>query len=200
MFSNITLIYPSVNVNFTSAASHRGMIEIDLIPFNEWTPRPTADARRASPAQFLHGFTDILAAQGPMQALHLFQTYAKAGGLLKITKSVRSQIERTLLGLETSGDLLIEREDDSETDGPEDSRGWIVRLPDQPRVMMRTLGPRGFSEIPLGELAALTLEIKCADEFLGREDITRLVLSHYGLQKLTALVGRRMERVFKTYF
>lgn len=176
------------------------MIKIDLMPYSEWTPRAVADPRRASPAQFMDGFRDILAAQGPMQALHLFQTYAKAGGLLKIAKPLRAKIERVLLSLEKSGDLKIEREDDSETDGPDDSRAWIVRLPDQPRVIMRSLGSRGFSEIPLGELAAFVLEIKCADEFLGREDITRIVLSHYKLQKLTALVGRRMDCVFKSYF
>ena len=176
------------------------MTQIELTPYNIWTPRALADPRRASPAQFLHGYTDILEAQGPMQALHLFQTYAKAGGLMKIAASLRASMERILLAHEKSGALLIEREKDSESDGPEDSRAWIVRLPGQPRVILRTLGDRGFSEIPLGELAALTLEIKVADEFLGKEELTRLVLSHYGLQKLTALVGRRMDRVFSEYF
>lgn len=176
------------------------MTQIDLTPFNEWTPRVLADPRRASPAQFLFGYTDILSAQGPMQALHLFQTYAKAGGLLKISASLRASMERVLLAHGKSGALLIERENDSESGGEGDSRAWIVRLPDQPRVIMRTLGSRGFSEIPLGELAALTLEIKVADEFLGKEELSRLVLSHYGLQKLTALVGRRMDRVFSEYF
>ena len=176
------------------------MTQIPLIPFNEWPSKTLADPRRASAAQFLYGFTDILTAQGPMQALHLFQTYAKAGGLMKISASLRKSIERVLLIHEKSGALLIERENDSESDGPDDSRAWIVRLPDQPRVIMRTLGSRGFAEIPLGEIAALVLELRAADEFLGKEELTREVLSHYGLQKLTALVGRRMDRVFSEYF
>ena len=66
--------------------------------------------------------------------------------------------------------------------------------------MLRTLGPRSFAEIPMGELAALVLELRCQDEFMGREEISRAVLSHYGLQKLTSLVERRLAQVFKIYF
>ncbi len=176
------------------------MITIDLIPFSEWTFRPVADPRRASQAQFMDGLTEILSAQGPMQGLHLFQTYAKAGGLLKITQPVRSRFMRAVLLAEKSGALLIERENDSEINDANDPVGWIIRLPGQPRVQLRTLGPRGFAEIPLSELAAHVLDIRCQDEFLGREEIARLMLDHYGLQKLTALVQRRTARVFEEFF
>lgn len=175
------------------------MTHVDLLPFSEWAARPVADPRRASQAQFMDGLCEILAAQGPMQGLHLFQTYAKAGGLLKITQPVRSQFKRAVLLAEKAGTLKIERENDSEIDGPEDPRGWIIRLPDQERVSLRTLGPRGFGEIPLSELSAFVLEIRCQDEFLGREDIARMILDHYGLQKLTALVQRRLARVFEAF-
>lgn len=79
------------------------------------------------------------------------------------------------------------------------ARGF-VRLADQKPVNMRELGDRSFAEVPLSELAALVLELRCEDEFMGREDIARSILSHYGLQKLTALVGRRLDRVLKEYF
>jgi len=94
----------------------------------------------------------------------------------------------------------MEREEDSEVEGPDDSVGWIVRLPDQPRVIVRDLGHRGFADIPMSELAALVLEIRTQDEFMGREDIYRAVLDHYGLQKLTALVRRRLDKVLAVYF
>lgn len=176
------------------------MIAIDLTPFTEWTPRAVADPRRASQAQFMDGLSEILAAQGPMQGLHLFQTYAKAGGLMKIAASVKSRFKHAVLTAEKSGALLIERENDTEADDPDDPRCWILRLPDQERVILRTLGPRGFSEIPLTELAAFVLEIRCRDEFLGREETARLILDHYGLQKLTGLVQRRIARVFEDFF
>ena len=169
------------------------MVKVELAPYNSWESRAVADPRRASQVQFMDGMTEILEAQGPMQALHLFQTYAKAGGLMKITAPVRSRFKRGILEAAKAGQVVIEKENDSEVEDDSDPRAWIVRLSDQPRVILRTLGDRGFAEIPMSELAALVLELRCADEFMGREDIARAVLSHYGLQKLTALVGRRLD-------
>ena len=122
-----------------------------------------------------------------MQALSLFQTYAKASGLMKIAAPVRRKFERAITLAEKSGEIIVEREPDPESDGPEDSVGWILRLPDQKPVSVRDLGPRGFAEIPMSELAALVLEIRSADEFAGREDIYRSVLDHYGPVSYTHL-------------
>lgn len=171
-----------------------------LNEFTAWEERSLADVRRATPAQLKHGFEAILSAQAPMQALSLFQTYAKASGVQKIVASVRKRLERELLLMEKSGAFVIEREmDDPEANDEGDSVCWIVRLPDQPRTRLRTLGDRGFAEIPLSELAELALEIKTEDEMMGREDITRNILSVYGLQKKTALVDRRMAAVFARF-
>lgn len=168
--------------------------------FTEWPARKTADPRSASQVQYMHGLTEILQYEAPMQALALFQTYAKASGLMKIAAPVRKRFERALLEGEKAGQVIIEREDDSEVEGPEDSVCWIVRLPDQEPMKLRTLGTRGFAEIPMRELAALVLEIRTRDECMGREDIYRAVLEHYGLQKLTALVRRRLDKVLEVYF
>lgn len=176
------------------------MSDASFTLFTPWPPRKTADPRNASQVQYMHGLTEILEYEAPIQALALFQTYAKASGLMKIAAPIRKRFERALLLAEKAGQVLVEREDDSEVDGPEDSVGWIVRLPDQDPVKVRTLGDRGFAEIPMSELAALVLDIRAADEFMGREDIYRALLDHYGLQKLTALVRRRLDKVLEVYF
>jgi len=175
-------------------------ISITHLPYSDWTPRAVADARRASQAQYVHGFTDILKSEAPIQALNLFQTYAKAGGLMKIARPTRRLMERAILLAEKSGEVLIEREDDPEATDENDSVAWIIRLPDQDRVRVRTLGPRGFADIPMSELAAVVLEIRTSDELMGREEIYRAVLEFYELQKLTALVRRRLDKVLETYF
>lgn len=176
------------------------MIKIDLLPYDIWTPRRVADPRGASQVQFMDGLVEILEVQAPMQGLFLFQTYAKAGGLMKITQPVRSRFMRAVKEAEKAGTLIIEIQNDTEADGPDDPVGWIIRLADQKPVRMRELGDRSFAEVPLSELAALVLEIRCADDLMGREGIARSVLDHYGLQKLTALVSRRLDRVFEIYF
>lgn len=175
-------------------------IKITHAPFTAWVQRPTADPRRASQAQFMDSLTEILAAEAPMQALPLFQTYAKASGLLKIAAPVRRQFERALLLGEKAGQVVIEREDDTEKKSDDDSVAWIVRLPDQPRVSVRDQGGRPFADIPMSELAAVVLEARAADELMGRDEIYRAVLEHYGYQKVTALVKRRLDRVLAVYF
>lgn len=135
-----------------------------------------------------------------MQALHLFQTYAKASGLMKVTASTRSRCERALKQGAKDGHLAIECEPNSEVDNADDPVGWIVTLSDTPQVVVRSLGARSFAEIPSRELAALVLDIRATDDMLGREDIYRAVLDHYGLQKLTALVRRRLDHVISVYF
>lgn len=175
-------------------------INVPHTPFTPWLSRPTADPRRASQAQYMHGLTEILVSEAPMQALPLFQTYAKASGLMKIASPVRKLFERALLQGEKDGHVVIEREADTEAKDESDSVCWIVRLPDQPRVIVRDLGDRGFADIPMSELAAVVLDIRTADDLMGRDDIYRACLAHYGLQKVTALVKRRLDKVLAEYF
>jgi len=173
---------------------------IQFEPYSYWETRAVADARRATQPQYMHGMTEILQAEAPMQALHLFQTYAKAGGLMKIAAPVKSRMSRALWQGVKDGHIILEKETDSEVDNVDDPVGWVVRLPDMSSVRVRDLGPRSFAEIPASELAALVLDIKAQDEFMGRDDIYRAILDHYSLQKLTALVRRRLNHVLEQYF
>lgn len=175
-------------------------ITISHTPLTPWPVRPVADPRRAKQPQFMDGMTEILSFEGPMQALHLFQTYAKASGLMKVTAGTRSLCVRALQQGVKDGLIILEAETDSEVSGVTDPVGWVVRLPDTPAVVVRTLGERSFAEIPTSELAALVLDIRAQDDMLGRDDIYRAVLAHYGLQKLTALVRRRLDHVLSAYF
>ena len=176
------------------------MTEPSNTSFTPWPERSTAPPDRATQAQFMHGMKEILSYEGPMQALLLFQTYAKASGLMKITAKMRRRFEHSLNKGVAAGEVLLEREADSELKSEDDSVGWIIRLPDQPQVNVRGLGNRSFAEIPMSELAALVLEFRAQDEFIGRDGIFRATLEHYGLQKLTALVRRRLDKVLEVYF
>ena len=85
------------------------MTQITHTPYTLWPTRKTADPRAATQAQFVHGLTEILEYQAPMQALSLFQTYAKASGLMKIAAPVRRKFERAIQLAEKSGEILVER-------------------------------------------------------------------------------------------
>ena len=176
------------------------MTEQTHTPFTPWPERSTAPPERATQAQFMQGMKEISYYEAPMHALVLFQTYAKASGLMKITAKMRRRFEYSLNKGVAAGEILLEREADSELKDEDDSVGWILRLPEQEPVIVRDLGNRSFAEIPMSELAALVLEFRTEDEFIGRDGIFRATLEHYGLQKLTALVRRRLDKVLEIYF
>ncbi|MBY8854037.1 hypothetical protein K7G98_39740, partial [Saccharothrix sp. MB29] len=69
------------------------------------------------------------------------------------------------------------------------------RLPDQPEVRMRQLGPRSFEEVPPGELAALLDHVAERDGNTGGEALQRAVLEMLGLKRLTDNVKNRFAAV-----
>jgi hypothetical protein len=69
------------------------------------------------------------------------------------------------------------------------------RLPDQPVVRVRELGPRPFEHVPPRELASVIARV--ADE-LGwgdEEAVYRATLERFGLKRLTANVHERFKAV-----
>ena len=57
----------------------------------------------------------------------------------------------------------------------------LVRMPDQPAVRIRELGPRTLEEVPLDEIAELMRRLGTRDEAA----LKRGVLQAYGLVRLT---------------
>lgn len=165
--------------------------------YQSWPTRALADPRGATETQLKAGFVEIVTAEAPVLALRVLQTYAKAGGVSRLTPSYRPKMIRALRSLIDGGELIAA---DEYGDAQEDPTRYVLRTPDQPAVRLRTLGDRSFDEIPPSEIAELALEIRIRHELIGEEELTRQVLSHYGLKRLTGLVRRHMDVVLKTYF
>lgn len=165
--------------------------------YQSWPSHAVADPRGATEKQLKAGFVEIVAVEGPVLALRVFQAYAKAGGVSRLTSTYRPKMNRALKALIESGELIAT---DEYGGADEDPSRYLLRTPDQPAVRLRTLGDRGFDEIPPSEIAGLALEIRINHELIGEEELTREVLSHYGLKRLTNLVKRHMDLVLKTYF
>jgi hypothetical protein len=81
--------------------------------------------------------------------------------------------------------LTLTRETDIPWQGDD-----MVRLPDQPGVRVRELGPRSLDEVPLDEIAELMERLTVA----GADDLKRAVLDAYGLVRMTAKAEDYLER------
>jgi len=160
----------------------------------EWTPERLVDPRAAKVEQIVHGMEQIVAAEGPVMASRVFRIFSKAGGLSRIYDETRRSFLHALRDALGNGTLVAEKE------ASEDPATWILRLPSQQRVRVRTLGSRTLHEVPATELAEVMLEIRVENELISREELFRKVLGEYGLTRLTEATANRLYFVLETWF
>ena len=169
-------------------------VTISKEDYVEWTPVRLVDPRGAKVNQFIYGMELIVSAEGPIMASRMFHIFSKAGGLSRIYEDTRRSFIKALETALEKGIFIAEKE------ASDDPGTWIIRLPTQPRVRIRTLGNRTLHEVPAAEVAEFMLEFRVADELISREELFRKVLSEYGLTRLTEATNNRLEYVLKTWF
>ncbi len=152
----------------------------------EWTPTRLVDPRSANVEQLIHGMEQIITVEGPVLASRVFQIFSKAGGLSRIYGETRKLFLRALQTALHNGAFVSEQE------ASEDPTTWIVRLPSQERVRIRTLGSRTLHDVPGAELAEFMLEF--------RVELFRKVLGEYDLSRLTEATTNRLDFVLNTWF
>jgi hypothetical protein len=124
---------------------------------------------------------EIVGAEGPLQASRAYALYNRASGGKKLTTTARAPLSSAIHWLAQQRDIA--KDDD------------VVRLPDQPAVRVRELGPRTLEEVPLDEIAELMRRLGSRDE----ATLKRGVLQAYGLVRLTTradeYLGQAIERL-----
>jgi hypothetical protein len=160
----------------------------------EWTPTRLADPRAATAEQIIHGMEQIISAEGPVMASRVFRIFSRAGGLNRIYDETKRSFLHALRTALDKGIIAAEKE------SSEDPTTWILRLPPQKSVRVRTLGTRTLHEVPATELAEVMLEIRVENELISREELFRRVLGEYDLNRLTEATTNRLDFVLKTWF
>ncbi len=162
--------------------------------YHAWPPHRLTDPRGATVAQFIHGMTAIVAAEGPVMASRVFNIFARASGLSRIHEATRKGFIAALRRALAEGVLVAEKE------ASEDPASWILRLPPQKAMHLRTLGSRSLHEVPGAELAEIMLEIRAQNDLISKEELFRSVLAGYGLIRLTEATTSRLDYGLKTWF
>ncbi len=162
--------------------------------YPEWPPVRLADPRRATADQLIHGMELIVGTEGPILAARVFHILARAGGLGRVYEPTRKRMLQALqLALQRRVFL-------SETEIEDDPGTWVLRLPSQKAVRLRTLGSRTLHEVPAAELAEVMLEFRVESDLISKEDLFHKVLEAYGLLRLTEATNARLEFVLRTWF
>ena len=164
-----------------AAASTSNGEPVVLDPYDAWQPRQVGDPRGTPRPQIMQAMLEIVEAEGPMTATRAYSLYNRASGGRKLTSVAKAPLSSAVYWLAREGKLTLTREADIPWQGDD-----MVRLPDQPAVRVRELGPRSLDEVPLDEIAELIKRIRSSRGVGDASGLKRAVLQTYGLVRLTA--------------
>jgi dethiobiotin synthetase len=162
-------------------ASAPAAAPITLDPYDAWQPHQVGDPRSTPRPQIMQTMLEIVGAEGPLTASRAYSLYNRAAGGRKLTSVARAPLSSAIYWLARENKVTLTREADIPWQG-----GDMVRLPDQPAIRVRELGPRSLDEVPLDEIAELVKLIRSARGTAEPTELKRAILTTYGLVRLTS--------------
>jgi dethiobiotin synthetase len=153
---------------------------VTLDPYDAWPAHQVGDPRSTPRPQIMKTMLEIIEAEGPMTASRAYSLYNRAAGGRKLTSVAKAPLSSALYWLAREERVRLTREADIPWQGDD-----MVRLPDQPAVRVRELGPRALDEVPLDEIAELIKRIRSSTGVGDPTGLKRAVLNTYGLVRLT---------------
>ena len=165
---------------------------VRLLPYEEFSGETTPIAE-ASRAEILQGVLEVATVEGPLCWSRLRTAYVQASGGRRVGRNIAQQLDGVIRSAVRTGKLVST----GARIGGDDGRKTL-RLPDQPKVVLRELGPRSLDEVPVEELrAAMAKSLSRHPEHGGDfEFIARRTLNLFGRTSLTSAARVRLEPVF----
>jgi hypothetical protein len=154
---------------------------VTLDTYDAWQPRQVGDPRNTPRPQIMQTMLEIIDAEGPMTATRAYSLYNRAAGGRKLTSVAKAPLSSAIYWLAREEKVTLTREGDIPWQGDD-----MVRMPDQPPVRVRELGPRSLDEVPLDEIAELVRLIRGSRGTGDPTELKRAVLNTYGLVRLTS--------------
>jgi hypothetical protein len=154
---------------------------VTLDVYDAWQPRQVGDPRSTPRPQIMQAMLEIIDAEGPMTAMRAYSLYNRAAGGRKLTSVAKAPLSSAVYWLAREEKVTLTREADIPWQGDD-----MVRMPDQPPVRVRELGPRSLDEVPLDEIAELARLIRASVGSADPTELKRAILNTYGLVRLTS--------------
>ncbi|WP_234792637.1 AAA domain-containing protein [Mycolicibacterium fortuitum] len=162
-------------VELADGSEHDGGVLAPYIAFNESLP-PIQDTELPD---LVANVVRIVEVEGPVLGHRLHDAYRNAYGGQRVGKDIARQLNRAIQAAVRRGQIVA--------DNPLNKTGVkpkTFRLPAQPEVVRRQLGPRTLSLVPPEELASHLMEF-AVDSDYSEDELFRKVLNVLGLKRLT---------------
>lgn len=145
---------------------------------------------QASGRELIDGIAAIVAVEGPVVGHRLHSAYVRAAGGQRVGKQIAKALNSAITAGVRQGALI---EDNPLSEPGVKPRTY--RLPGQPAVAIRDLGPRPLEHVPPKEVATLIADLAEQHGWEHEETLFRAVLDELGLKRLTTNVSTRLARI-----
>jgi very-short-patch-repair endonuclease len=160
-----------------------------LAPYQEFRGFAPA-ALDASPARLDLILRDIIEVEGPIVGHRIHSAYVGAAGGQRVSRNIAHALDSGLARMLRKGALVAH-----DPLGRAGNRSRTFRLPDQPIVVQRVLGPRDLDDVPPLELAALLRDAAVAAGWSDRDALFREALRRLDRVRLTTNVRATLSAV-----
>jgi very-short-patch-repair endonuclease len=167
---------PAVSPVVDVASWPRAVLLQPYVAFSESLP----PVQETPLAEIVANMVRIVAAEGPVLGHRLHQAYRDAYGGQRVGKEIARFFNHAI--------SIAERREHIVSDNPLKESGTTpktFRLPAQPVVLTRELGPRTLELVPPAELAHHLAELSARDDLRSEEELFRAVLDLLGLKRMT---------------
>jgi hypothetical protein len=163
-----------------------GALAVSALTMYEEFDGTVALVGEASRRELLEGIERVVGAEGPVLGERLHTAYVRASGGQRVGKAIAAELNKVITQAVRQGRLIADN-----PLGEVGVKPRTYRLPSQPTVRMRNLGPRSFEEIPPRELVALLDHVAERVGDGDEEALYRAVLELLGLKRFTPNVKKR---------
>ena len=161
-----------------------------VISYSVWRGERLPDPRTTRRSQVARRLQEIVEVEGPVTTDRAYKVFIRGAGSTRVTAPVEEALDTAVRLLRSE----IETMEFSVVGGPVQT---VLRLPNQPTVLVREIGPREIYEVPLDEIAALMVNALTTHRAIPGESIKRFVLDTHGLVRLTPRVNRFLETAWR---
>jgi transcriptional regulator with XRE-family HTH domain len=156
--------------------------------YRAWVPRPMRSPREVSPRELIESLLDIVSREGPVMGARVYALRLAASGIEE-TREVRSLLNRASAAAARVGLIIDENEEGGQT-----QKYRILRLPDQPPMIRRTLGGRELWQVPPRELESVVQATPAWKRGESVAAIQDAVKAAYGLSGVSARDAEHVNR------
>ncbi len=162
---------------------------IEMAPYVPWTAQEIGDPRESRQSELQAALLSVVRAEGPVLARRAYRLILQAAGFHRLTHSVVSPLNKAAVRAEREGRLVAVPSGvgASLTDR-------VLRLPDQPPVVVRERGPRDLEEVPASEIQEVARQLGRGTYVAGDRDLLREILNQYDRVALTNAAATYLEK------